>query len=139
MTRAEVVAAAGEDANLNAVGGPDPDRCDEFRPSSAPAGLLVMVQGGVLTRISVSRNSDITTPEDFGVGDSGSSVLEDYGSRASVSPHQYWPAPAKYITVWREESSDVDRRGIRYEIDARGEVVHIHAGGPSIESVEGCV
>lgn len=139
MTRAEVVAAAGEDANPNAVGGPDPDRCDEFRPASAPAGLLVMVQRGVLTRISVSRTSDIRTPEDFGVGDSGSSVLEDYGSRASVGPHQYWPPPAKYITVWREESSDVDRRGIRYEIDTTGEVVHIHAGGPSIEYVEGCV
>jgi hypothetical protein len=43
MSGAEVVAAAGEDANPDAVGGPDPERCDEFRPARAPAGILVMV------------------------------------------------------------------------------------------------
>lgn len=139
MTRAEVVAAAGEDANPNAVGGPDPDRCDEFRPGSAPAGIIVMVQRAVLTRISVSQNSDIRTTEGFGVGNSGSRVLEHYGSRAIVDRHQYWASPAMYITVWREAGSIADRRGIRYEIDTNGEVVHIRAGGPSIEYVEGCV
>lgn len=139
MSRAEVVAAAGEDANPDAVGGPDPDRCDEFRPSNAPAGILVMVERGVLTRISVSRNSDIRTPEDFRVGDRGSNVLAEYGSGARVDPHQYWEPPAKYITVWRQVPSEAERRGIRYEIDPSGEIVHLRAGGPSIEYVEGCV
>lgn len=139
MSRAEVVAAAGDDANPDAVGGPDPERCDEFRPSNAPAGILVMVESGILTRISVSRNSEIKTPEGFRVGDLGSSVLAEFGSRARVDPHQYWEPPAKYITVWQQASAEADRRGMRYEIDVAGEIVHLRAGGPSIEYVEGCV
>ena len=43
MTRAEVEAALGADANPNAVGGPDPESCDVFRPTRAPEGLMVMV------------------------------------------------------------------------------------------------
>ena len=134
-----MVAAAGDDANPAAVGGPDPERCDEFRPSNAPAGILVMVESGILTRISVSRNSEIKTPEGFRVGDRDSSVLAEFGSRARVDPHQYWEPPARYITVWQQVSSEADRRGMRYEIDAAGEIVHLRAGGPSIEYVEGCV
>lgn len=137
MTRAEVVAAAGEDARPDAVGGPDPQTCDEFRPREAPVGLLVMIQNGILTRISVSRTSDISTPAGIRVGDSGTAVVSEYGSRALVEAHQYWEAPARYVTVWRE--SEGDRRGIRYEINADDEVVHIRAGGPSIEYLEGCV
>lgn len=139
MTRAEIVAAAGEDANPEAVGGPEPERCDQFRPSRAPVGLLVMVEEGVLTRISISRNSDITTPEGVSVGDAGSRVLGALGSRADVEPHKYWQSPAKYLTVWREAASSGERRGIRYEIDPEDKVVHVHAGTRSIEYVEGCL
>lgn len=139
MSRAEVVAAAGEDANPDAVGGADPDQCDEFRPANAPAGLLVMVERGILTRISVSRNAGIETPAGFRVGDPGSRVIAELGPRARTEPHQYWDAPARYITVWRQAASVADRRGIRYEIDAAGKIVHIRAGGESIEYVEGCL
>ena len=139
MTRAEIVAAAGDDATPEAVGGPEPDRCDQFHPSRAPVGLLVMVEEGVLTRISISRNSDITTPEGFSVGDAGSRVLGALGSRADVEPHKYWQSPAKYLTVWRESESSGERRGIRYEIDQEDRVVHVHAGTRSIEYVEGCL
>lgn len=139
MTRAEVVAAAGEDANPEAVGGPDPASCDEFRPLDAPEGVLVMIQDGVLTRITVSRNPDISTPAGFRVGDSGSAVLAEYGARARVEPHKYWESPARYVTVWNRPSSESEPRGIRYEIDAEDRVVHLRGGGPSIEYVEGCL
>lgn len=139
MSTAEVIAAAGEDASPAAVGGPDPDRCDEFRPSRAPAGILVMLENGVLTRISVSRNTGIETPEGFRIGDSGDDVMRAYGSRAQVEPHQYQEAPAKYITVWWQASRGAERHGIRYEVDATGNIAHIRAGGPAIEYVEGCV
>jgi hypothetical protein len=139
MTRAEIVAAAGEDANPDAVGGPEPDRCDQFRPSRAPVGLLVMVEEGALTRISISRDSDITTPDRISVGDAGSDVLESLGSRAVVEPHKYWQSPGKYVTVWRESVSSDERRGMRYEIDPDDMVVHVHAGTRSIEYVEGCL
>ncbi|WP_262423623.1 hypothetical protein [Brevundimonas denitrificans] len=36
MTRAEVVAALGEDANPDAVGGPDPESCDQFPSRTRP-------------------------------------------------------------------------------------------------------
>ncbi|HSK18599.1 MAG TPA: hypothetical protein VK912_05625 [Longimicrobiales bacterium] len=137
MSRAEVVAAAGEDSAPDAVGGPDPERCDEFRPRNAPEGVLVMIQEGVLTRVSVSRNSDISTPTGFRVGDSGSAILAEYGARAHVEPHQYWAPPGKYITVWRQ--SEPELRGIRYEIDSDDRVVHLRGGDRSIENVEGCV
>jgi hypothetical protein len=139
MTRAEVVAAAGEDANPEAVGGPESERCDQFRPNRAPTGLLVMIEEGVLTRISVSRNSDIMTQEGFSVGDAGSDVLEKYGSRANVEPHKYWQGPAKYITVWSDSTSASGRRGTRYEVDPEDSVVHIHVGGSSVEYVGGCL
>jgi len=139
MSRAEVVAAAGEDANPGAVGGPEPDICDEFRPRNAPDGVLVMVERDTLTRISVSRNTDIATPAGFSVGDRGASVRDQLGREAVVEPHKYWEAPAMYITLWRESPQGAERRGVRYEVDADGAIVHIRAGGPSIEYVEGCL
>lgn len=139
MSRAEVVAAAGDDSDPAAVGGPDPETCDEFRPRNAPEGVLVMIREGVLTRVSVSRNPDISTPAGFGVGDSGSAILAEYGARADVEPHQYWRPPAKYVTAWRQASSPSERRGIRYEINSEDEVVHLRGGDHSIENVDGCV
>jgi len=139
MSRAEITAVAGEDADPRAVGGPDPARCDEFRPANAPEGILVMVENGVLTRISVSRDPNIRTSEGLRIGDPESSVLAEYGSRAKVDSHQYVDPPAKYITVWREPPSAANPRGIRYEVDSNGTIAHLRAGGPSIEYVEGCL
>lgn len=139
MTLDDVVAAAGEDANPDAVGGPEPERCDEFRPRDVPAGVLVMIENGVLTRISVSRNTDITTPTGLRVGDPAADIIAAYGDRADVTPHKYVAAPAKYITVWNEPGEDALRRGIRYEVGADGVVTFLRGGGPSIEYVEGCL
>lgn len=140
MSRAEVVAAAGEDANPNAVGGPDPESCDQFRPQSAPQGLLVMVERDTLTRISLSRDVKVATDAGFAVGDSATAVERHYGTRAVVTPHKYREAPARYVTTWSSGRPPApSARGIVYEIDADGRVMHIHAGGPSIQYVEGCL
>ena len=139
MTLAEIVAAAGDDANPGAVGGPDPDSCDEFRPERAPAGLLVMVEQGRLTRISLLAGSPVRTERGFMVGDSASAVEAAYGAEAVTSPHKYVPAPARYVTVWRTEPPSSGARGLVYEVGADGLVSHIHAGGPSIQYVEGCL
>jgi len=140
MSRAEVVAAAGPDANPNAVGGPDPESCDQFRPRSAPEGLLVMVERDTLTRISLSRSVAVATDAGFAVGDSASAVERHYDARAEVTPHKYQDAPARYITTWtRGRPPAPSARGIRYEIGGDGGITHIHAGGPSIQYVEGCL
>ncbi|WP_420454969.1 hypothetical protein [Rubrivirga sp.] len=138
MTRAEVVAALGDDETPDAVGGPDPAACDEFRPSRAPEGLLVMVEDGVLTRVSVLAGSGLRTDAGFGVGSGASSVKVAYGDAADVSPHKYLDAPAEYVTVWRAGDGGPGSRGLRYETDLGGRVAAIRAGGPSIAYVEGC-
>jgi hypothetical protein len=145
MTRAEVEAASGPDANPDAVGGPDPDSCDQFRPANAPEDILVMVENGVLTRISVGDLSDIATDRGFKIGDSAADVKAGYADAAKASPHKYQGPPAEYITVWeggpRSEDyvQDTAARGIVYEVDGTGNVGAIHVGGPSIQYVEGCL
>jgi hypothetical protein len=139
MTRAEVVAAAGEDANPGAVGGPEPDVCDEFRPTRAPEGLRVMIEGDRLTRITLGAGSSITTERGFAVGDPAATIEQAYGSDGEISPHKYVPAPAEYITVWTTAPDGADARGVVYEIGPDGRVAHIHAGGSSIRYVEGCL
>lgn len=139
MTRAEVVAAAGEDANPQAVGGPEPDRCDQFRPERAPEGMIVMLEEGRLTRITLVEGSELKTERGFGVGASADSVAAAYGAEATITPHKYRSAPASYITVWTTPPPAPEPRGIVYETFGEGRVSQIHAGGPSIQYVEGCL
>lgn len=139
MTLDEVVAAAGADANPEAVGGPEPEYCDQFRPARAPGGMLVMIEQGRLTRISISAPAAVKTDRGRGVGDAASAITAAYGDDAVVSPHKYVGPPAAYITIWAVAPPGAAARGIRYEIGDDGRVAHVHAGGPSIEYVEGCL
>jgi hypothetical protein len=139
MTRAEVVAALGEDANPDAVGGADPAQCDQFRPERAPDGMLLMFEQGRLTRISLSDPARVATEGGLSVGDSASAVSGHFGDQVVATPHKYAPAPAEYLTVWTSAPPAPDARGIVYEVGLNGHVVHIHAGGPSIQYVEGCL
>ena len=140
MTRALVVAAVGEDANPEAVGGPEPEQCDEFHPRDAPLAMRVMIERGHLTRITLSRGSDAKTRAGFGIGDAATAIMAAYGSEAMSTPHKYWPAAAEYITVWETPPSDAaSARGIVYEVGEDARVVHVHAGTSSIQYVEGCL
>jgi hypothetical protein len=139
MTRAEVVAAAGDDANPQAVGGPDPERCDEFRPARAPRGLLVMLERGRLTRVSLGAGAPVASEGGIRVGDPVATVLAAHGGAAMRSPHKYVEAPGEYVTVRAANAPGGETRGVRYEVGADGRVSRIHAGGPSIEYVEGCL
>jgi hypothetical protein len=144
MTRAEVTAAVGA-GNPNAVGGADPQACDLFHPERAPEGMLVMIQQDVLTSIILRNNTDIRTDRGFGVGSTAAEVKAAYGASASSEPHKYVDG-AEYITIWSVGApanpttwvEDPNARGVRYETDAQGRVTAVHAGGPSIQNVEGC-
>lgn len=151
MTRGEVVTAMGPDANPSAVGGRDQEACDLFHPARAPEGLYVMIQRDVLTRISLHDNTTLKTDRGFGIGDSAAAIKAAYGANAHVQPHHYLGLPAEYITAWTStggatldehgwipENTTPNARGIRYETNAEGAVTEIHAGGPSIQYVEGC-
>jgi hypothetical protein len=143
MSRTEIETALGSDANPGAVGGPDPESCDIFRPARAPEGLKVMVERGVLTSIWLDRGSALKTDRGFGVGDEAAAVKAAYGASAQVTPHKYSAAPAEYVTVWSEAGGpgyvqDATARGISYHVGTDGRVEHVAAGGPSIQYVEGC-
>lgn len=146
MTKAEVVAALGDDSDPNSVGGAEPEVCDQWRPARAPEGLLVMIQDGFLTRISIARASTLKTDRGFGIGDSAAAIKAAYGLAAVSEPHKYSPAPAEDIFVWSMGGpatpgayvEDTAARGVRYEINGEGKVGIIHVGGPAIQLVEGC-
>ncbi|MCX7358996.1 MAG: hypothetical protein NT015_12750 [Alphaproteobacteria bacterium] len=144
MTRAEVTAAVGA-GNPNAVGGAEPNACDLFHPANAPEGLLVMLQQNVLTSITLRNNTTLRTDRGFGIGSTAAEIKTAYGSAAYSEPHKYVEG-AEYITVWTTGApatpgafiQDTNARGVRYETDAQGRVIAIHAGGASIQNVEGC-
>lgn len=144
MTKAEVIAAVGDTRNPDAVGGPDPESCEEFRPQRAPDDVLVMIIDGKLARISLVDMATVKTDKGLGLGDTADAVKTGYGDQAKASPHKYQDKPAEYITWWkggpRSEPyvEDETARGIVYEIDGTGKVGAVHAGGPSIQYVEGC-
>jgi hypothetical protein len=143
MTLAEVVATSGADSQPNAVGGADPVACDEFHPARAPEGVTVMIEQGVLTRISLIRDAAVKTDRGFGIGAQGSAIKATYGGGVIAQPAKYDPAPAEDLFVWARGGStsyvtDATARGIRYEVGADGLVKAVRAGGPSIQLVEGC-
>ena len=103
-----------------------------------------MLEAGKLTRITLADMSKLKTDKGLGLGDTAETVKTAYGAAAVATPHKYQDKPAEYITVWdggpRTEPyvQDEAARGIVYEIDGTGKVGAIHAGGPSIQYVEGC-
>jgi hypothetical protein len=144
MTEAEVIAAVGDTSTPNAAGIPGSE-CAEFKPQRAPGeDFWVMIESGKLTRITIGEASKVKTDKRLGVGDTAEAVRTAYGAEAKSSPHKYQDKPAEYITVWsggpRTEPyvQDEAARGIVYEIGSSGKVSSIHAGGPSIQYVEGC-
>jgi hypothetical protein len=136
MTRQEVEAIMGKDVSPRVPGGPEPAVCDQFHPRRAPPGLLVMVEKNRLTRISVARNRWLRSSDGIGIGFRRTAIMAKLGKAAEVTPHSYQGRPAVYIDHWRGKSGS---RGIRYEIGTNNQVQMIHAGGPSIRYVEGCL
>ena len=143
MSRADLVKVWGEDSQPNAVGGPEPEVCDQFHPVRAPQGINVMIQDGKLTRITLMRDAKIKTDRGFGLGDTAMAVKQAYGGAIFAQPHKYQPAPGEDLFAWARGGStnyvtDPSARGVRYEIGTDGKVMAIHAGDPSIQLVEGC-
>lgn len=139
MSRAEVEAAMGADSRADAVGGPDPAACDLFHPRNAPAGVMAMVEGGVLTSVWLDPTAKAETDRALNVGDTAAEVRRVYGDQVQAVPHKYEDAPAEYLFVWATpDHASSAARGLKYEIGRDGRVVRIAGGGSSIQYVEGC-
>lgn len=143
MSRAEVEAAVGPP---DAEGGwIEPEECDEFRPARAPEGLYVMILEGRLARISV-RGAGVATERGIAPGAPADAVRRAYGERLLASPHEYLAPDGEYLTIWADGRrvapdayvEDEEARGLRFEMGLDRRVEVIHAGGPSIQYVEGC-
>ena len=107
---------------------------DDILRRRAPPGLLVMVENGRLTRISLVEGSLVRTDRGLAPGSAEAEVRRAYGSGLIVEPHKYYNPPASYLLAW----TTPDKLGIVYETNEQGLVQNIHAGGPSIRYVEGC-
>lgn len=146
MTSAEVAAVMGGDSDPEEVGGPEPESCDQWRPARAPEGLLVMIEEGRLTSISLIDDAPVRTDRGLGLGARADAVRQAYGAALQAARHQYQEPPAEYLTFWirggprnaSEGTQDANARGVLYEVDGSGVVRRISAGGPSIQYVEGC-
>ncbi|KAK0330956.1 hypothetical protein LTR94_030783, partial [Friedmanniomyces endolithicus] len=125
MSRADLVAAWGDDANPSAVGGANPEACDIFHPAKAPSGVSVMIQEGRLTRITLMRDAVEKTDRGFGIGDAALDVKQAYGGSLISQLHKYQSAPAEDLFAWVKGGStayvtDPEARGVRYEIGSDG-------------------
>jgi hypothetical protein len=120
-----------------------PLEIDESDPDAAACSEIAlpgmdhawaMFEDGRLARISIDNGSSLRTERDIGIGDTEADVKAAYKS-LDIKPRDYVGLPAKDITWW----SQPGRRGIRFQTDESGHIDTIHAGGPSIEYMEGCL
>jgi hypothetical protein len=109
--------------------------CIETHATRGWSGMWFMFEDGRLSRISISARSLARTPRGIGVGASEAVVRRAYPRGLQVEPHHYEGPPGRYLTFWLRPNA----RGVRFETDRTRRVRTIHAGGPSIQYVEGCL
>lgn len=132
MSRSQVEAAIG--AKLEGEALDDEYSCIDMKPVGANQGIWFMFEEYKLSRISIGDPSKVTTPRGIGIGASADEVRSAYRSKLQIEPHFYEGLPSEYLTYWTQPK----KRGVRFETDSKRRVQSIHAGGPSIEYVEGC-
>ena len=132
MTRRAVVRALGS-PHGGGVTGPEPARCEEFHPRRAPAGLIVMIEDGRLTRIAATLPG-LATAAGVAVGDPAARVRRAHPRGLRRAAHTYADPPAADLTWWRDK-----RRGIHYEVGENGRIASIRVGEAAIRYVEGCL
>ena len=132
MSRSQVEAAIG--AKLEGEALDDEYSCIDMKPVGADQGIWFMFEEYKLSRISIGDPSKVTTPRGIGIGASADEVRAAYGSKLQIEPHYYEDLPSEYLTYWTVHK----KRGVRFETDSKRRVQAIHAGGESIQLVEGC-
>jgi len=140
MTVAEASAALGQTLAPEGVVDEDSASCHTVYAQGQPQDqrLTFMVEQGRITRISdygdaSSMSPAADTAAGIGVGSTDAQVRAAYPN-AIETPAKYNDPPAHDLTIW----AIPDQNGIRFEVNERGQVVALHAGGPSIQYVEGC-
>lgn len=142
MSAAEVEAAMGPDDDPANANSDTPETCDQWRPARAPADMMVMIEDGRLTRISVFGESTVRTDRGVGVGANAAEVKSIYGDNLESDEDPFEPGVG-YLTVWKDgrppTDGDESARGVRYSVGEDGAVTSIRVGSPSILYEEGCL
>lgn len=110
------------------------DECLTYTSPAMPKAYA-MVVAGRLERVTFGRGSGFRLPGGIAPGSPVAAVRQAYPDFLA-EPHKYEAAPAGYLT---SPGLAADAVGLRFEIDATGEVSRIHIGLPSsLSLVEGC-
>lgn len=128
----------GAAARLLKVKVPPDDEVNSFACREIAAGdgqVVIMMEKGRLSRISLHAPGPLRTDKGFGVGSKEADVRRAYGAALEVATHAYDEEPAHYLTYWTIPKT----RGVRYETDTQGLVTAVHVGGPAIQYIEGCL
>lgn len=108
--------------------------CDHVTPTSTPKGIRLMVIDDTIARVEID-SAGIRTADGAQVGDSESRVLELYGARARIEPHEYTYPEGHYVVI--TPPGDTLHR-IIFET-FKGLVTTYRAGRvPAVQLVEGC-
>jgi hypothetical protein len=135
MTLAEARQVSGQPLNAEALEPNEPGACSEqeYRTTDGDT-LYLMFEGDKITRISASdRATHTRTAQNVGVGSTDAEVRAAYQNVVEQGAH-YSPPPAHNLIVWTVP----DQSGLLFEVNERGVVTSVHAGGPSILYMEGC-
>lgn len=111
------------------------DECYHVQPQTGPTELSLMIQQGLIVRISLYHApSTIGTDKDIHLGDPSSKVIKAYDQTLLNEEHEYLGPIGRYLTWW----DPAKLLGIRYETDTNEEVYRIHVGNNAITLIEGC-
>jgi hypothetical protein len=115
--------------------GPNPDSfvCHEDQLPSRE-GLYVMVERGIVTRITIEAPVSLLTDRGLGIGATEDEVKRAYGPALKVQTEPYLAEPAHELDFWTAHG----KRGVRYDTNAGGAVEAIHVGSRAITYIEGC-
>lgn len=138
MTPAEAEAALGKrlvpDMDFD-----EPAVCQTLHAEGAQrekADVTYLAEKGRLSRISAyAPASMVKTPQGVGPGSDDADIRKIYGAAAIEQKAAYDDPPAHDFVIWRT----VNTRGLRFEIGADGKAFALHAGGPAILYMEGCL
>lgn len=111
------------------------EECDWVRVKDAPKGLLLMVEGGKITRVNIDDSSTIATTNGAKIGDTEEHIELLYSGQVEVQPHKY--TTGHYLVVTPVDPAEKDYR-IVFETDGK-KVLRYRSGlVPSVQYVEGC-
>lgn len=132
MTVNEATKAAG----IKLVGDTPNNSCYYLKPQGEPQNVGLMVTGGRISRVDVSKNSRVATSSGARIGDTEARVKSLYPGQITITPHKYVQG-GHYLTLVPKDRADGNYRLI-FETDGK-RVVHLRSGKlPEVEFVEGC-